>query len=68
MSNFEINYQKRQKVILWLAKFGFSSRDLLAKMLGVNVNGQGDFFKKLADEGITKEAYIPGTRKKVVTL
>ncbi|WP_345831089.1 hypothetical protein AAGR08_23670 (plasmid) [Pantoea sp. BRR-3P] len=68
LSNFEINYQKRQKVILWLAKFGFSSRDLLAKMLGVNVNGQGDFFKKLADEGITKETYIPGTRKKVVTL
>lgn len=68
MSNFEINYQKRIKVIRWLAKFGFSSRDLLAKMLAVNVNGQGEFFKKLADEGITKEAYIPGTRKKVVTL
>ena len=37
-------------------------------MLKVNVKGQGDFFKKLADEGITKEVYVPGTRKRVLTL
>ncbi|NQD63309.1 hypothetical protein HP459_18190 [Enterobacter sp. CM29] len=68
MSNFDINYEKRRRVILWLAKFGFSTRDLLSRMLNVNVNGQGDFFKRLADEGITKETYVPGTRKRVLTL
>ncbi|EMB2170884.1 hypothetical protein SKO73_004742, partial [Salmonella enterica] len=62
MNTFDINAQKREKIVIWLAKFGFSTRDLLSKMLGVNVDGQGAFFKKLVESGITKEEYVPGTR------
>lgn len=68
LNNFEINFEKRRKVILWLAKFGFSTRDLLAQMLNVKVDGQSDFFRRLESEGITKEFYVPGTRKRVCTL
>lgn len=68
MNTFDINAQKREKIVIWLAKFGFSTRDLLSKMLGVNANGQGAFFKKLVESGITKEEYVPGTRKRVITL
>jgi len=68
LNTFDINAEKREKVVLWLAKFGFSSRDLLSKMLGVNVEGQGVFFKKLVESGVTKEEYVPGTRKRIVTL
>lgn len=45
MNTFDINAQKREKIVIWLAKFGFSTRDLLSKMLGVNVDGQGAFLK-----------------------
>lgn len=68
MDSHEINADKRRKVILWVAKFGFSTRELLSKMLGVSNTGQAAFFKRLADDEITKEAYISGTRKRVVTL
>lgn len=68
MNGHEINAQKRRKVILWLAKFGFSTRELLSHMLGVANEGQAAFFKRLCDDEITKEAYISGTRKRVVTL
>lgn len=68
MNTFDINAQKRDKITIWLARFGFSTRDLLSKMLGVNVDGQGAFFKQLVESGITKEEYVPGTRKRVITL
>lgn len=68
MNTFDIHAQKREKIVIWLAKFGFSTRDLLSKMLGVNVDGQGAFFKKLVECGLIKEEYAPGTRKRVITL
>lgn len=68
LNTFNVNAQKREKVVLWLARFGFSSRDLLAKMLGVNLTGQVVFFNKLSGSGIIKEEYIHGSRKRVVTL
>ncbi|TDN48078.1 hypothetical protein [Scandinavium goeteborgense] len=68
MNTLEINALKRQKVVTWLAKFGFSSRDLLSLMLNVKSLGQAAFFKSLVNEGITSERYVPGTKKRVVTL
>jgi len=68
LNGHEINAEKRRKVILWLAKFGFSTRELLSQMLGVAVEGQAAFFKRLVEDEITKEAYISGTRKRVVNL
>ncbi|WP_435362501.1 hypothetical protein [Klebsiella pneumoniae] len=68
LNGHEINAEKRRKVVLWLAKFGFSTRELLSHMLGVAVEGQAAFFKRLAEDEITKEAYVSGTRKRVVTL
>ncbi|HFQ9467571.1 TPA: hypothetical protein ACHTH4_004783 [Escherichia coli] len=68
MNGHEINAEKRRKVVLWLAKFGFSTRDLLSRMLGVKTDGQAAFFKRLSDDGVTKELYVSGTRKRVLTL
>lgn len=67
MNTFDINAQKREKIVIWLAKFGFSTRDLLSKCWVLTLTGRS-LFKKLVESGITKEEYVPGTRKRVITL
>jgi hypothetical protein len=53
------NKEKLDKIILWLAQFHYSTRKIMAKMLGLNINSHHAYFKKLEDRKILKrtEAY-----------
>lgn len=66
--NFDVRIQKKEKVTFWLAKFGFSNRELLSELLNVSVKGQHLFFQSLLTEGLVSEQYVSGTRKKILTL
>ena len=63
-----VREQKVRKVIIWLARFGFSTRLVLTKMLGTSYNGQNEFFKRLIDDGLVERRYVTGTSKQLFTL
>lgn len=66
--NFDVRIKKKERVAFWLAKFGFSNRELLAELLNVSVKGQHLFFQSLINEGLVSEKFVSGTRKKILSL
>lgn len=63
LNGHEINAEKRRKVVLWLAKFGFSTRELLSHMLGVTVEGQAAFLSGLLKMRSQKKPMFPVQEK-----
>lgn len=59
---------KVEHLITWLAKFDFSTRELIGQSMGVNHIGQWSFFKQMIDDDIIVPAKIPGTHKRIFIL
>lgn len=68
LSNFDLRMKKKEKATHWLAKFGFSNRELISELLNVSANGQHHFFKSLISEGLVSEKYVSGTKKRILAL
>ena len=68
LSNFEKSKKKQIIVLQWLAKFGFSTRDILCDVLQLNYQGQNGFFNLMVRDKVVEEQYIAGTRRKILTL
>lgn len=68
LSNFEKSKKKQITVLHWLAKFGFSTRDILCDVLQTNYQGQNGFFNLMVRDKVIEENHIAGTRRKIVTL
>lgn len=47
-----LSQEKTKKVVLLLAKFGFSTRKIICSLLRTSYNGQNDFFKKLISDSL----------------
>ncbi|MBQ0619617.1 hypothetical protein MJ636_013000 [Proteus mirabilis] len=52
ISNKTLSQEKTKKVVLLLAKFGFSTRKIICDLLGASYSGQNVFFKKLQHESL----------------
>ncbi|EOD5601355.1 hypothetical protein ACEOUA_29095 [Pseudomonas aeruginosa] len=59
---------KMEAVIRWLAWFDYADRETLAAMLGVDVNGQSAFFKRLESSGFVQVEIAPGIRRRIYGL
>jgi len=59
---------KIRHLITWLAKFDFSTRELIGLSMGVNHIGQWNFFKQMIDDDIINQSRIAGTHKKIYIL
>ena len=61
--------EKERAVLVWLYQWGFSTRRLLAELMGVSVAGQGAFFSRLIDVGVIVETPMPlATKERLVGL
>lgn len=67
VSNQTIHRQKMNKVIIWLARFGYSTRKMLCRMLDVNVTSSTRFFNTMAENGFIKlHSFSPSSHKIVM--
>lgn len=60
--------EKVEAVVKWLAWFDYSDRFTLADMLGVHVDGQLAFFKRLEASGFVVVERAPGINRQVYSL
>lgn len=59
---------KVESVVRWLGWFDYSDRDTIAAMLGVAVDGQSAFFKRLEASGFITADKAPGIRRVIYGL
>lgn len=67
--NSHKRFDEKIKILVeWLAKFDFSTRQLMGLAMSVNSKGQGAFFKKMEEMNIIYKHTIAGTNKIIYSL
>lgn len=68
VSNQTIHLQKMNAVIIWLARFGYSTRKMLCLMLDIKIPSSTRFFNKMVDNGFIKMHSFSPSNHKIVML
>ncbi|QKG51208.1 hypothetical protein WMR86_20160 (plasmid) [Proteus vulgaris] len=68
LSPRELAQEKRKKVVLLIAKFGFSTRKIVCDLLGTTYGTQSVFFKKMISDNLIIQNKRTGFLSEILTL